>query len=353
MMSSRGKPLPWSHLTSRAVLAVLFAVALGGCSVERLPVTERPAPSPSRSTAAPTSPSTVAPSESPDPALWTPPPAGESPGEPPADLPLAATVERDGVRLTIELERNPMPAGEWTRVRTEVTNLGPGPLTWFHDGCATLVWVSGEMPGSRWRSGFATFDGQLGDFERRAHERTTGDGLIRIVFLEEARIGRGSYGCADIGLSDVIAAGETLERVRIWDGFAFSLLAPPPGGPVRLTGTFGYYWRGEEPRNIVDRTMSVELAAWIEPIDIPFIHPSEAIDVALLDRRLVNAVASVDLFSGNEPIIRFDPSRGDWLVGLVNYHPEPFLRAVIVDGRTGSREAWVERAWDLDVDGFP
>ncbi|HSL33543.1 MAG TPA: hypothetical protein VK871_07825 [Candidatus Limnocylindrales bacterium] len=46
-----------------------------------------------------------------------------------------ASIEQDGVRLTIELERNPLPAGEPTWLTTTVANTGPDELRWITDAC--------------------------------------------------------------------------------------------------------------------------------------------------------------------------------------------------------------------------
>jgi len=287
------------------------------------------------------------------PLAWVPPSPAAVAAPPPAELPRIAAAEKNGVRVEIELERNPMPAGEWTGVRTRVTNLGGDALTWFHDGCATLVYVAGTLTGRQWRPGFWDFDGKIGEFEDRAVEQASHDGAIRITFLDKDLIGRGSYGCADIGMSDLIAPGDTIERRRIWDGFAGTLLSPPPGGLVRLTGTFGYYWRDEAPADITTQTISVELDAWIERLDDAYIHPSEAIDAALFDQRLADLISSRDLFNGNGPVVRFDPQRGDWMVGLLDDYPESIVHLVVVDGRTGAREDWIERPWNRDVEGSP
>jgi hypothetical protein len=39
-------------------------------------------------------------------------------------LPTSATAEQNGVRLTIELERNPLPAGQPTWITKTITNTG-------------------------------------------------------------------------------------------------------------------------------------------------------------------------------------------------------------------------------------
>jgi hypothetical protein len=299
------------------------------------------------------------PSRTTDPALaWTPPPVDGPDATPPADLLLADSVERDGVRLTLEVERNPMPSGQWTRALATVTNVGSDNLVWFHDGCANPVWISGELTGQHWRPGFAQFVGKVAAFQERAVHDATFDGAIRLGFLEEKWIGEGTHGCADIGMRDVVAPGDSLTAERVWDGQASGRLIPPPGGPATLTAAFGYYWRGDpnESRTMDGMaTLELELPTWIERPAREFIHPAEAIDVALLDRRLQGVIAARDLWNANENLLRFDIERGVWEVGLLDHHGNGAgtLHAVEVDGRTGVRVRWVERPWDFDVDGYP
>ena len=65
----------------------------------------------------------------------------------PAGLPRTAAGERDGLRLEIELQRNPMPAGRlsWVKIsltngrRTDVTVMVGGQT----EGCASLAYVTG------------------------------------------------------------------------------------------------------------------------------------------------------------------------------------------------------------------
>ena len=46
---------------------------------------------------------------------------------------------REGVRVTIVLDANPLRAGQPTWVTTTVQNVGPDGLIWFHDGCGIVV----------------------------------------------------------------------------------------------------------------------------------------------------------------------------------------------------------------------
>ena len=47
-------------------------------------------------------------------------------------------------------------------------------------------------------------------------------------------------------------------------------------------------------------------------------------------------------------------ARGNWQVGLLQLAPgdTSLVHMVIVDGVTGTREEWIERTWDRDVEGL-
>jgi hypothetical protein len=259
--------------------------------------------------------------------------------------------------MTIELERNPMPAGEPTWSTSTITNTGPDNLVWFHDGCADAVYVKGLMEGTTWRPGVKDQTGAALEYRKFALESIGVDhGEVWIVFQPEEFLDqKGSYGCADVGMSDRIAPGAAIVQRERWDGFAGMLLGPPPTGRVPVIGTFRYYWRESdgEPEDITTRTFDVHLEAWVVESGKPRVHPAEAIDAALTDERLVDVIEARDFRNGNEPVVRFDPGEGVWEVGLLDYTEPPIVHLVLVDGFSGVVSGWEERIWNYDTDGFP
>lgn len=108
----------------------------------------------------------------------------------PLRLRRSATVEQDGVRLRVELERNPMPAGEPTLIRTTVKNVGKDDLRWSHDGCAIAVGVWGEMVDVAWRPGEPAGERDPNGLKWRASEWWNGAGPgIRLYFWPAKYIG--------------------------------------------------------------------------------------------------------------------------------------------------------------------
>jgi hypothetical protein len=90
--------------------------------------------------------------------------------------------------MTIELERNPMPAGEPTWSTSTITNTGPDNLVWFHDGCADAVYVKGLMEGTTWRPGVKDQTGAALEYRKFALESIGVDhGEVWIVFQPARR----------------------------------------------------------------------------------------------------------------------------------------------------------------------
>jgi hypothetical protein len=350
---------------AKPVLAALIGVVLVGCTATATPSPDPAAPSPDLEspsprdrtsaspafTSAPTAAATPTPAPTPSPTPAPTLPAGE--------LPRTTVVERDGVRVKITLERNPMPAGEWTTLTATVRNVGSNVVTWFHDGCATSVGTWGEMAAA-WRPGIAqtgvgtTFKDRALDI---AYRSTPLPGPI-IDFVPERWAGSGSHGCADLGMSDLIRPGKAIRQRSVWEGQAGHRWGPPPSGPVTLTGTFASYWRGrEEPEgDIRDRTIEVSLDAWITGgADETWLSPPEVADAALADPAFVAYLETQDLGNGREEILWYRPELGAWEVGVLVWyeHPEPRLHLVLVDPHSGAILDTVDRAWDQERDGFP
>ena len=346
----------------KPVLAALIGVILAGCAAAATPSPDPDQPSPGALvTASPAR--TIAPASaavpSPSPTTAPTPSPTPAPTAPAGPLARTAVVEQDGVRVKIELERNPMPAGEVTRVTTTVRNLGNRTLHWFSDGCATPVHVGGEMP-VEWRPGQAQ-EGTAKLFKDRvldlAYRSTPLPGPL-IRFVPEDLVGQG-YGCGDVGIYHEIAPGRAIHDVRAWGGQADLRWGPPPTGPVTITGTFDWYWRGR-PRNEPEYPdiprIEVTLEAWVSGgADAAWLSPPEVVDAALADAAFVAYLETQDLGNGREEILWYRPELAAWEVGVLIWYefPEPRLHLVVVDPHTGQILDTVDRAWDEDRDGFP
>ena len=129
-------------------------------------------------------------------------------------------VDNAGVRVSIEIDRNPVPAGEFSWVTTTVENTGPDAIHWYTDGCQIHVSVWGELP-LRWAwgrqepsTGFAPEDFAgftFKDWALNTAPGGAGDDPIRLDFTPESHVGRGDMGCLDVG----ILPGPWLGRARL------------------------------------------------------------------------------------------------------------------------------------------
>jgi hypothetical protein len=279
----------------------------------------------------------------------------------PSELPLRARREVDGIRVTIALERNPMPAGEPTWINLAVKNTGRDDVTWFSDGCQILVGVGGVMEGG-WRQGLPQSgdNGQLKSYALGLGLSGRGPMRIPIYFTPEPFIGVGGFGCADLRIGDTIRPGETRKSRARWGGLVHPSLGMPPEGPIRLVASARYVHRTArgEPARLEDAVIDVPIDAWIWPgkpegtLDAP-----EVIDIALGDPWFQAWFQTVDFASGVEEWVRYLPSTARWEVGALRwYEPtenEATLRYLVIHPETRAIEDRVERLWIDDLDPMP
>jgi hypothetical protein len=267
----------------------------------------------------------------------------------------------NGIRVTIALERNPMPAGEPTWIDLAVKNTGSDEVTWFSDGCQILVSVGGTMAGG-WRQGLPQSgdNGQLKSYALGLGLQGRGPIRMPIYFTAEPFIGIGGFGCADLRMGDTIAPGEVRTSRARWDGLVYPALGMPPEGPVRLVASARYLYRTAdgEPARLDDAVIDVAINAWIAPgKPSDTLDPPELIDIALADAWFQEWFSTVDFADSVEEWVRYQPASDRWEVGALQwYEPtedQATLRYVVIHPATGVIEDRVERLWIDDVDPMP
>ena len=295
-------------------------------------------------------------SAEPDPSA-TAEPSVVAEASPPADLRRTFTKTHDDIRVTVTLQRNPLPAGELSWVRTKIENLGRTTVTWFHDGCATPVYVGGPMA-QDWRYG-VTQTGQAKRFkDLLLGVHLAGDPVRRpsIDFVRKDSLSRGQTGCGDIGISEAIRPGRSVGETRWWSGHEQATKGLPASGRVELQGWAAYLWRGAEPTDVPSRKITFPIEAWVSggaPADRP--SPPEIIDRALTDPSFVAYIEPQDLASGREEILWYDASHDVWEIGVMPWYETdpPRIHGLVLDATTGAIIGPLDRAWDKDHDGFP
>lgn len=335
----------------------LAALLVAGCATGK-----KPPASPPTSTEAATATALASPLELPKPSVQptTAPVASPTPTAPPTappDLPRIAATEVDGIRVRIELERNPLPAGEPSWVKVSVTNRGRSNVTWLHDGCASPANVGGQSAAA-WPMGR---EQSANDEVFKAY--ALGGSMVEepgpfahIGFVPENFLGKGSYGCADLGIGETLQPGESRRQTRWWSGFEGQNRSLPPAGPVELSVYAGSYWRGKEPDDLADSAIRFRVPAWIDVADqITRLSPAEVVDAALDDPAFSSYLETQDIGNGREAIAWYKPGTDLWEVGLLIWHDyeTPRIRGVQVDPVNGAILDPLDRAWDQDVDGFP
>ena len=283
-------------------------------------------------------------------------PASPSPSASP-DLARVAVKERDDIRVEIELQRNPLPAGEPSWVKVRVTNEGRTDVTWFHDGCAEPVSVRGVSQVA-WPMGEEHL-GQAGRFKTYAlggYTLEAPDPHGVLSFVRKARLHVGPTGCADVGIGETIKPGKTLRTTRWWSGFTDLHRALPAAGPATIRGFAGYYWRGKEPEDITDQTIELELDALIvSDAAAGRLSPAQAVDAALSDATFVDYLQTQAIANGRATIAWYDADRDLWEIGVMPWYETepPRIHGVLVDAVTGRILGPLDRPWNQDVDPFP
>ena len=276
----------------------------------------------------------------------------------PDDLQRVAVVERDGIRARIELQRNPLVAGEPNWVKTTVKNIGTDDVTWFHGGCDDPIFVNGTSA-IAWSPGRDQV-GQALEFKTLAMGMNWATDPLPSAFMNfvpRRMLGKGSYGCADVGITETIAPGDERHRTLWWTGYAEVLRGLPPTGPATISALAEYYWRGHrQPGRILDQKLELTLDAWVtDGLVAGRLSPLEVADAALADPAFAAFVEPQELRNGREEILWYDPEADVWEVGVMPWYDTkpPRIHGVLVDPVTGEVLGTLDRAWDKEVDPFP
>ena len=156
-----------------------------------------------------------------------------------------------------------------------------------------------------------------------------------------------------------MAPGETIQGELIWDGIANIRWGPPQSGPVHLHGLFQFFGRGGGD---LDHELELHHNAWVvDGVDRSWLSPPEVVDAALADAAFLAYLVEQDrpcqcgLGNGRQEILWYRPELRAWEVGLVIWQgvADPEMHLWIVDPHSGAILDRVDRAWDMERDGFP
>ena len=252
-------------------------------------------------------------------------------------LPVSASVERDGIRVTLELRFNPLIGGTSNTVRTTVENTSDEPLDWLVD-CSMNVHVSARTEAT-WPHHEPSDDARLRRYRDWLLEESGADQPIAFQFFGVRQLGRRSYGCGDSGSGAKLEPGESVTEELAWDGHANRRLGPPPSAPVTVTGTFRHWYRvDEEEGGTQGEPISVTLESWlIFGRDPELLAPEAIVDAALADDAFASWLVEQPLRQSADAIVEYEWPSGLWIVGLaVNREDRnPLLHAAFLDPVSG------------------
>ncbi|MFO7533618.1 MAG: hypothetical protein R6W93_14255 [Candidatus Limnocylindrales bacterium] len=275
-----------------------------------------------------------------------------SPSTPPVQLlslDRKASARQDDVRVTVELDQNPLIAGQPTWVTTTVKNLGKDEVVWTHAAlCPIAVRVEGVHRRAEWRVEEWQRSGY--DSLRDYAQHDMGYPEIRLRFTPKTRIGEGQSGCTDAAAASRIAPGGVVQERSRWDGATGWKLIPPPNGPVRVTAVFDDFKRVDDkggPRGRIE----VGLDALVVGGRDDLLHPMEIIDAALADPGFAALMETVD-FGRDQTIYHYRPDIALWELGVFDSDEELF-KVGLVDPVTGEVQQLIERPWDDERDEWP
>lgn len=210
------------------------------------------------------------------------------PGPPPTP---SSTVEQDGVRLILRLDKVQYAPGDVLRADVRIENISDHPVTWVGGGCNLPAAVTARAPSLQGAG--ESWDGAPGLLKRAVLAGMPD--LTRITFLEASalearRAGRGGPFCTAAIREVQLEPGGVLQTRLAWDG-TLPLEGTParaPSGWIAVEAVFPM-GRIDSPTPLAVR-LQVDLSggpAWI-------ISPGEAVDAALRQPRFYGRIEGLE-----------------------------------------------------------
>jgi hypothetical protein len=254
----------------------------------------------------------------------------------PTPLPSApvgsASIERDGIRITLALDRTTASFGERVWADVTVENIGTDAVHWGHS--STCTWAAQPFLHT--------------DVEPPAFGRTDwpGDaGTLKSItvddpesvsygFIPEAVVGfDGNWGCTSDLVPDQIAPGERLTSRFAWNTIGLNGM-PPQRGRYIARATFNYGGRGDSGANEdpFRKDVHVDVSLDVASPGTDDLSPGEAMDALLSDSTFVEKLAGTPRNRWTQSELSW--AQDAWRFRLEVAGPQEALVAV-VDAVTG------------------
>jgi hypothetical protein len=221
---------------------------------------------------------------------------GDSSPSPQTSAGPVGSATRDGLVVTVALDRAVLPSGDRTLAVVTVENRSPERRFYQGGGCDFLADVQIETtadvvpdPGVAWPGAFGRFK----DLLRPAPIETREGYFVDERFADPTQI----MCTADLGINE-IGPGQRLEMRALWNGEISGTVAAP--GPGRVIASFPYLGLGIQgelvgkPPQAIAATIAVDVA----DVGIRLLSPGQVIDAALGDPQFSGWLAAAGHIQG-------------------------------------------------------
>ena len=193
----------------------------------------------------------------------------------PDTSPPPVTAARDGLLVTLAVERASLPAAGRTWVSVSVINTSNEVRMWQGGGCNLLADIRIETATAVTPELGRVWKGLAGRFKQLIGPPT--EASNRDSFIDERFVDQSGVACtADLRVNE-ISAGQRLQMKAAWDGEIEGVVAPP--GPGRIVASFPYLGLAGKP----DAPQPIEATIGVNVMDqgVRLLSPGQAIDAAL------------------------------------------------------------------------
>ncbi len=234
---------------------------------------------------------------------------GEPSPSPPPAQPITESVDEEGIRLTVMLDRDRTEFGQRVLATATVENIGTDVVFWGHSGSCVypasvqarpddpvrLSYGRDDWPGENGILKSVTVDERITDFDPAY-------GFLPAEWLDF----EGDIGCTSDLVVSELAPGESLVGELGWDTLGYYGMPPPPGS-YTVDAAFHFMSRGAPPPQEAGTdvfSVDLTLPIAIDGPNVDYVSPGEAFDALLADdafqARLADAPRGRWLRSGIE-----------------------------------------------------
>jgi hypothetical protein len=283
-----------------------------------------------------TSPTPATPSPSPTGILASPSASTAAPSTPvatvPPDLGTHAQMERDGVRVSIDVDAVPLRKDGRATVTLTVENRSNNVVRWLADGCRVPVSATIRFVGDSWIGGIDQ-TGVAAAFKELALQPLLQNGFAALgAEFDDPMQGQPLQGCSDIGIVEQLKAGAHITRTVTWPD-PDPIIPQLPNGPIEIVASFPFHgWPGD-PEGQRYEPIAARLPSWLVSDDsIDFLPPGPAIDAALADPQFAAWLLTKPRDQWVNSSRDLDPVAGSWEIGLFVLNGYALVK---LDSRTG------------------